>query len=451
MPTYDAADRRPIPPGWTVALSFFCLTLVVAAPAVAYHDEYVAPISEIPLTSPNIIGARSLGMGGVGLAIVDDASALATNPAALARLRRMELAGGLAFRGSGRTGSAFGGDIDTRVTTTDISSLRFAYPFPTFRGSLVVGLSIDQVYDLAADFLVSYEDSIGWNEPTGDTTSVFMEGPWGQTEDFLTSGGIYSLTFGVAFDASESVSLGAAVSYLYGNYTADFLYTADDVEGLSDGYDSYSLRVESESDVTGLRFRMGTLLYLTESLSAGLVVETPTILRFSGYATELGCTVGPDGWESGDTYYFEDDIGLPFSFGAGIAWNPTDLVAVGFDYHYANWSEMTYEGQIFAGERSERERTYAATSDLRVGVEVTMPNLPLRLRGGYMTRPVAYQGLDIDQDRAYYTLGAGILVDTVFTIDVAWIAGVSERSGADFDFDERIKDSALVVEAAYHF
>ena len=440
-----------MPHCWTVTLLFLCLTLIVAVPAAAYYDEYVAPISEIPLTSPNIVGARSLGMGGVGLAIVDDASALATNPAALARLRRMELAGGLAFRGHGRTGSAFGGDFDTSVTTTDISSLRFAYPFPTFRGSLVVGLSIDQVHDLAADFLVSYEDSIAWNEPTGDTTSVVMEGPWGQTEDFLSNGGIYSLTFGLAFDASENVSLGAAVSYLYGNYTGDFLYTANDVEGLSDAYDSYSLRVESDSDVTGLRFRMGTLIYVSESLSAGLIVETPTILRFSGYAIEERHTAGPEGWDFTETYYFEDDIGLPFTFGAGVAWNPTDLVAVGFDYYYTNWSEMTYDGRIFIGERSDRERAYAATSDLRVGLEVTLPNLPLRLRGGYMTRPVAYEGLDIDQDRAYFTLGAGILVDTVFTIDAAWIAGVSERSGSDFDYDERIEDSAVVIEAAYHF
>ena len=116
MPTRDARDGRSMPHGWTVALLFLSLTLIVAVPAVAYHDEYVAPISEIPLTSPNIVGARSLGMGGVGLAIVDDASALATNPAALARLRRMELAGGLAFRGHGRTGSAFGGDLDVGWT-----------------------------------------------------------------------------------------------------------------------------------------------------------------------------------------------------------------------------------------------------------------------------------------------------------------------------------------------
>ena len=111
-----------------------------------------------------------MGMGGVGLAIVDDASALATNPAALARLRRMELAGGLAFRGKGRTGSAFGGELDTSVTTTDVSSLRFAYPFPAFRGSHVVGLSIDQLYDLSEDIMVSYEDSSAWMETEVDTT-----------------------------------------------------------------------------------------------------------------------------------------------------------------------------------------------------------------------------------------------------------------------------------------
>ncbi len=453
MLTCDAADGRWMPVRWTVVLVFFCLTIVTAVPAAAYYDEFVAPLAEIPLTTANTVGARSLGMGGVGLAIVDDASALATNPAALARLRRMELAGGLAFRGEERTGAAFGGDFDTSVTTTDISSLRFAYPFPTFRGSLVMGISIDLLYDLAGDFIVSYEDSIGWNEPDGvtDSTYVFMEGPWDQTEDLLTTGGIYGFTFGAAFDASERVSLGAAVSYLYGNYDADFVYTADDAGDLSDAYESYERRVQSESDVSGLRFRVGTLIYLSESLSAGLVVETPVILTFTGYATELQRTLGSDGWEFNETRDFQDEIGLPFTFGAGVAWNPTDLIALGLDYHYANWSEMTYEGQIFLGDQSERERAYEATSELRVGIEVTIPNMPLRLRGGYMTRPVAYQGLEIDQARAYYTLGAGILVDTSFTIDVAWISGVSERSGADYDYNERTEDCAVVVEAAYHF
>ena len=58
MPTYDAAKGRLIPLQWPVATLLFCLILVVAGPATAYYDEYVAPISEIPLTSPTIVGAR---------------------------------------------------------------------------------------------------------------------------------------------------------------------------------------------------------------------------------------------------------------------------------------------------------------------------------------------------------------------------------------------------------
>ncbi len=83
-----------------------------------------------------------------------------------------------------------------------------------------------------------------------------------------------------------------------------------------------------------------------------------------------------------------------------------------------------------------------------------MPSWPLRLRAGYMTRPIAYQGLEIDRNRSYFTLGAGVLVDTVFAIDVAWLGGGFERSAEDDGdryYSEKVDDTAFIVEAAYRF
>ena len=55
------------------------------------------------------------------------------------------------------------------------------------------------------------------------------------------------------------------------------------------------------------------------------------------------------------------------------------------------------------------------------------------------------------RDRSYYTLGAGILIDTVLAVDVAWMKGSYERADSDFEYFESVETSALIVEATYRF
>ncbi|MCK4510650.1 hypothetical protein KAW64_02875, partial [bacterium] len=116
------------------------LMLLVLSPA-ARADEtrfFVAPLEELALTTPLVTGARAAGMGFVSMAVADDGSAITSNPAAMARLNRAELCGGFmrsAFAIEGeRLGDKFLGDL----SGTDFASFRFAYPFATFRGSLVL-------------------------------------------------------------------------------------------------------------------------------------------------------------------------------------------------------------------------------------------------------------------------------------------------------------------------
>ena len=418
-----------------------------AMPAVAY-DGYVAPLTEIPFANTTMTGARSLGMGGVALATADDGSAMLTNPAALARLRRVELSGGFAFDGRGVTGDALGSEYETDITSTSLSALRFAYPFPTFRGSLVVGLGFERVYGLDADFLATYDDSLTWYEPSADEDRTDI---WRQTEDLLSDGDMYAGTLAAAFDASENVSIGASVSIVGGTYERTFLYTARDQYGVSPDYETYHLEIDSEADVAGLGLKLGALFYLTDQLAAGATIALPTTLTFSGTETERRATTGEEENDETVVTSFEDKLTLPFTFGVGASWSPLDLVIVGCDYQYTNWSEMEYEGRVYLGDQAERRDAYEATHDLNVGVEVTIPEMPIRVRGGYMTRPVSYRGLTVDDDRAYWTVGAGILIDTVLAIDVAWLSAAYERSADDYDFAESVDETALIIEAAYRF
>ena len=149
--------------------------------------------------------------------------------------------------------------------------------------------------------------------------------------------------------------------------------------------------------------------------------------------------------------YFSDELTLPFTFAAGVAYSPSDLVVLAGDVWYTDWSEMTYEGLLYLDDPTERRAAYEAVADYRVGAEVTVPTWPVRLRGGYMSRPLPYRGLDVASDRAYFTLGVGVLVDSVLAVDVAWLHGSYERAGQDHDYVESVNETAFVIEAVYRF
>jgi long-subunit fatty acid transport protein len=423
--------------------------IAVQTPRAAAYDGFVAPLDEIPITTPWISGARALGMGGASIASVEDASAVDVNPAALARMRRIEISGGLSKVTDDMSGSAFGSDFGTTLSRTRLSSVRFAYPFPTFRGNLVVGISGTRVHGFDDDFLAAYEDSLTWEESEGE----YLTAPWAQVEDQITEGGVYAWTLAGAFDASPTVSLGASVSYWSGDFSRRFVWSADDVHDASDAYESYTRETTSEADVSGFRAKVSGLFYVGESLSAAVVVDSPVTLTFEGvermHEERVYEAASPS--ESTSDTFFADELKLPFTLSAGAAYTPSDLIELAADVVYTDWSEMTYEGFLYLDDSTSRVRAYEATTDVRVGVEATVPSWPLRLRAGYMTRPIAYQGLEIDQNRSYFTLGAGVLVDTVFAIDVAWMGGAFERSGRGYDYSEKVDDSAFIVEGAYRF
>jgi len=424
----------------TARVQLIVLLLVLGtAPLAQAYDYFIAPINEIPLTSRAVVGARAMGMGGVAFAVSDDASAMTTNPAGLARLRRVELSGGLSKKKRDLTGSTFGSDFDTSVSSTRLSSMRFAYPFPTFRGSLVLGLSVDQMYDFADDFLAIYSDS--YEGTDGNIVD--------QAEGYLQDGAIYSWTLSGAFDASENVSLGVSVAWWTGDYRQGFQWEADTDDLPPDYYGETAYGFRTDSSVSGFQAKFGTLFYASDKIALGFVLDTPVGLTFNGYREDYGTYEDESQWYEGR--YFRDKITIPFGFGGGIALYPTDLIVIGADVYYTDWSEMRYEWPDNLLDPTSRRLPYEATTDVRVGAEFTVPSWPLRLRGGYMTSPLAYQGLEIDQDRSYFTVGAGVLIDTVLTIDFAYLWGGFERSGDGYDYSEKSDETAFLLEAAYRF
>ena len=444
---------------WLTCIPVLAGTLVLlASPMVARADwGFVAPLNELPLTNPLVTGARAAGMGFVSMAVADDATAITTNPAALTRLQRAELSAGFRRSTLAIDGEMAESEFSTDLTGTDFASARFAYPFPTFRGSLVLGLSFERIYDFRDDRLAAYEDTIEWSEnPDADPPEPDLRDLWASEEDYIADGGMNALSFACAFDASPTISLGATVSFMSGEYSKDWFWDLYDDHNVSDRYIRVHMMERYKADITGWRATLGSLFYVAEGLSVGVAVDTPTWLTFEGEARSYVEKVETDSTTFDDwSFLFRDKVTLPFAFRGGVAYAPVDFIVIGADATYSDWSQMDYEGRITIVEQGphglERRDLYKETLGYGIGAEVTVPSWPLRLRGGYVSRPVAYNGLDVITDRSYYTLGAGILIDTVLAVDVAWMKGNYERADSDFAFSESIDESALMVEAAYRF
>jgi long-subunit fatty acid transport protein len=439
-PPTERASRALAPSALT--LPAVVLVVVLASSVAGAQLGFIgpiAPIDEIPLTSQAFVGARALGMGGVAFAVADDGSAMRTNPAALARLRRSELSGGVSRRTDDLTGEAFGSPFETSLARTRLSSMRFAYAFPTFRGSLVLGMSTDLAYDFDDDFLAAYDDTFNFG---GHSV--------GQIEGYLQEGAVYAWNFSGAFDASENVSLGATVSYYTGDYRQSYAWRVTDQDDLPPGYDLFTdYEFRTSSSVSGWRGTFGALFYATEKLALGFVMDTPLTLTFRGTRVDqLRYTNPPELAE--ESVSFTDKVTIPFGFGGGIAYFPTDLVVIGGDVYHVDWSQLRYSVPDDITDPTQR-LPYEPTTDLRVGIEVTIPSWPLRLRGGYMTRPIAYQGLEISRDRSFFTVGAGLLIDTVFSLDAAFMWGGSERHAAYYDYEEKTEETVFIIEGAYRF
>ncbi len=346
---------------------------------------------EMTLTRRLGMGARSMGMGGASVALVDDGSALFLNPAGLARVRRIELAGGIKHQSYGLDTRYFGDASEGSSVATRLGSVSGVYPFPTYRGSLVLAGGVERVFSSDIEMLYQGEE-------------IFDSVPFSESESYSVTGGVSGWAVGGAMDVSPNVSLGATVILWDGHddvtNSYECLSCVDDV----DFYRTISTDYSGFSAIVGLQARLGP------HLSVGGSVESPIAFTLEGTEARYG--------DDGITQWYRDEVRLPFSFIGGAALRLGSLTMAG-DIRYTDWRQIEYEGIL----KDAGTFDYRSTTELHLGAEYLFPFYPLRARAGYYREPLAYNDSEIDEDRSFYTVGGGLLVDDVIAIDAAVVIG----------------------------
>ena len=147
------------------------------------------------------------------------------------------------------------------------------------------------------------------------------------------------------------------------------------------------------------------------------------------------------------------EVALPFEFGVGGSYVPVPGLLLAAGAHFAEWSQSEYEGGDDQQLRADTsfERQYRDVVRYHMGVEWQVPTIALDLRAGFYTDPLPFVGprdpdpfgddppIRIVEDRRYITLGAGLLVDEVVQLDLAWVRGRFEQ------FEESVDSAAQTL------
>ncbi len=381
-----------------------------------------------------VVGARTLAMGGAAIAAVNDATALIYNPAGLARITRIELAGSMTHQRTGNTtqwqfsGDSFSGP---HQNNTRFGSANLVLPVPTYRGSLVLGMGVNRVDSF--DRTLQFSQSMSVLQTNFSETAIESE-----------SGGIYLWSFGAGMDVSPNVSVGGALNLWNGK--DDYTW-----------FDEWATVVPASDTViddrivdrySGLNAKLGVRIQPTRAVVFGATIESPVTLTIK---EDWNARTIEDGVETVEDFNFEYKVSLPFSMGAGVAFDLNRLTLAG-DLNYTDWTQTEYKKLDDVGAFNRQvKRTYRDALRLHVGAEYLIPQLGTSLRAGFYRDPLPFRSDLIGKNRSFVTAGVGFLIDQVMTLDVAWAHGSWElRNFISEGLTEKYTTDRLFVSVAYH-
>ena len=212
------------------------------------------------------VGARAIGMGGAFVGIADDYSATFWNPAGLGQIRRMELAGAFNSLTYENNTLYFNSPFTDKTNFSNINSLGFVFPVPTYRGSMVFAFGYNRIAKFSSNFVVD-----GFNDSVDDSVR--------QAASQLDRGGLRQWVFAGSVQMSRNLYLGGAFNLYTGNY--DYSYELNETDNL-DLYEESGWLYQDDIDtkISGFGLTFAVLYNLNNRFKFGATIETP--LTFKG-------------------------------------------------------------------------------------------------------------------------------------------------------------------------
>ncbi|MFH1219856.1 MAG: hypothetical protein V1694_05330 [Candidatus Eisenbacteria bacterium] len=384
---------------------------------------------EIPFLERDAMGARWIAMGGAAIAAVDDGSAIVLNPAGLGKIRRIELLGSIQKQSASVDATWFGNKRSESLSSTSLRELALAFPFPTYRGSLVIAASVAR-----RNVLDGYTIRVGNLED--DPVYRDVE----ERDGMLTAwSGAVSL----------QVSPQAYIGFEGHAFTGDYNETDRwGVWGVC-----RNVRFASRTNLGGYGASVGMQYEPSSLLGIGAVLRTPQRITLEGDLEQA--EYDAEKHDCVDHFYSIDDTAtLPYSLGFGVSCAPRNLLLT-LDLIYTDWRELKYPGPTRDLDTLTYDYTgdyiYEPTTDIRLGAEYALGAYPIRFRAGYARVPLELNWFEVKKDRQSISLGAGAVVESALALDLAWQRTSFERESKADSYSETRTNNRLILTLAYRF
>ena len=469
----------------TVQIFFIAIFLSVFTLAQNYNDAIRVGF---PGLGPD---ARAFGMGNAFVAIGDNAAATFYNPAGLALIKNSMLAAGFDFANFNNDVSFLGNETSAKTNGTKFNQASIVLPFPTKRGSMVVGIGYNQSKDLSG--IITFD---GFNDgPTSKIQSLLdtdvpydlfltdelnntpINGNLNQSGTILNSGSINNWDFAGAIEVAKNTFIGGSFTIHTGNFESNNDYYEDDTRNIYEGitalgepqtedFRTFNFKNLLRWDIGGWSGKLGMMYQWESFMRLGLTVQFPKI-----YTIEENFDVnGSSEFGTGqkyflDTYKYSDqvkyDIQSPYEFTGGVAFNLVYLIITGqasiIDYTQMEFKNPEGIDQTFFSDQNNLiKQSMRVAYNGNIGAELTLPLLPIKFRAGAIYQQSPFEADDPEFDRKYLTAGIGFNFEGVFGIDIAYAYGWWKDIGDNYDAEvsrtyQDIKQQTVMLSTTFRF
>lgn len=395
------------------------LASVCITPAVAQSGTN-SPYSQYGLGLLNEQSSGfNRGMNGLGLAFREHNQVNYINPASYSALDSLTFIFDAGLSGQITNFNENGHKINA-------NNADFEYAVAAFRAFKHVGVS----------FGIVPFTNVGYNYAITDYLNDDRDVAY--TNTYSGSGGIHQVYFGAGWEFLKGLSVGANISYLWGDIDRSVInsYSDGSINTLSK---YYTASVKSYKLDVGLQYQLA--LDKKNALAIGLTYGLGHKL-----GTDPTCNIISTNTMTAvaDTASFTVNNGLeiPTSFGAGVMWNHANKFKLGADFSYQQWGSLQYPFYRVVNDEPRYELTddyYKDRYKVTVGGEFCNDEMSrrffdrIRFRAGvsYATSYYKINGLD-GPDEISASIGFGIpIVNAYNNRSVLNISGQWVHSAAN--------------------
>ncbi len=425
------------------------------------------------LSEPGLYnGARALSMGNSFSALSNDFSGVLFNPAGIGLMKQGQLTGGMGFNSFNNNTTFFGATSNANQISVNFTQFGLVYPIPTIQGSWVVAMGYNRVKDfnrimefdgfnpgnnsMIQTLTGEYNEEVPITNELGlayeirdpitnnyirDTTLI--NGLLNQSGQIKKQGYIDKWSFATSFEVAKGFFIGGTFNILSGSYNSDSDYQEDDTknyygsnlelvpgDNTTRDFQTFYMNDVIDWDLSGWDSHLGILYNWNDKFRFGASIKFPSyytikedflVAANSYFGTGFEYSLNP---AISDPIQYEIKTPYEYTIGASTSLSIITLAGdvkimdytqieftEGFDYEYRN------------ARQKEIDDLFTTAIDYHIGAEVKLTNLPIFGRTGVMYLQSPYAEDPSDFDKKYFTLGAGILINSVFGIDIAYSYG----------------------------